>query len=271
MTHASDEHSPNTSAHAEFSDVPSSAQPVEPVEFEGFAEYVEPVESAEHEEPASRSSRLGATLGTDFDAWQALGGTRGLIESNVPALIFVVTYIATRDMKISVIAPLIFSVFAVVVRLIQRIDPVPALGGVGMVAVSAGFAYFSGRSEAYFLPGILTNSAYAIIVGISLIAKYPALGFVMGMLRGDLSHWRTSSHPVALATRATYQKITWIWFAMFALRAIIQIPLYRGGYTASLSVIKIVCGPVLFCAVLWATWLLVRRLPPVKDYLRVQP
>ena len=210
---------------------------------------------------------LRAVLGEEFDAWKAIGGVRGVIEANVPALVFVIIYLATRNIPLAVLVPLGLAIVAILVRLIQRIDVMPALGGLFVVGISAFFAWRSGRADTYFLPGFLTNAAYAVGVTISLLIRRPIMGYVIGMLRGDIAAWRSATHSAARLTYRRYTRITWLWLAMFAGRVVVQLPFFISGNTAALGVIKIIAGPVLFCLILWATWLLVRSLPPASTYL----
>ena len=49
---------------------------------------------------------LGAALAADFDPWAAVGGVRGLVETTVPGIIFLVVYTVTKDVGLSVVAPL---------------------------------------------------------------------------------------------------------------------------------------------------------------------
>ena len=42
---------------------------------------------------------LGAALAADFDPWAAVGGVRGLVETTVPGIIFLVVYTAKWDAR----------------------------------------------------------------------------------------------------------------------------------------------------------------------------
>ena len=79
------------------------------------------------------NSGLRSVLATDFDVWQALGGVRGLVETGAPGLIFVAVYVVTGELIPSIVAPLIVSFVAIVARLVQRIDVMPAVGGPPML------------------------------------------------------------------------------------------------------------------------------------------
>ena len=60
---------------------------------------------------------LGAALAADFDPWAAVGGVRGLVETTVPGIIFLVVYTVTKDVGLSVVAPLGVALGCLAVRL----------------------------------------------------------------------------------------------------------------------------------------------------------
>lgn len=74
------------------------------------------------------STGLRSVLATDFNVWQAIGGVRGLTETALPSLIFIVAFVSTENLLVAVLAPLGIAALAIVVRLVQRIDVMPALG-----------------------------------------------------------------------------------------------------------------------------------------------
>ncbi|MDO4888781.1 MAG: DUF3159 domain-containing protein [Actinomycetaceae bacterium] len=209
---------------------------------------------------------LAAVLAAEFDPWAAVGGVRGLIETTVPGVIFLIAYLITENVAVSVTAPLVAATVILLVRLVQRLDVMPALGAFGGVAVSAFWAMRTGQAENYFQIGILTNAAYFLGLIVSLALRWPALGLIIGFLRGDPTGWRSgpaSHEPEAQLARRRYTLITWIWTALFALRLALQVPLYYAGATEALAVVRLILGPFAFILVAWFTWLLVRGLPPI--------
>lgn len=209
------------------------------------------------------SSGLNSILAENFDVWQAIGGVRGMIETTAPSLIFIITFLATDDLIPSIIAPVVVSFLSICVRLVQRIDIVPALGGVLGVIVSGVWAWKSGQASDYFMLGILINVAYFVGLLVSILVRWPALGLFIGFMRGDISSWRKD--PAKEATRHRYTLITWLWVGLFAFRLVVQIPLYVVDSTTFLGIAKILMGPLLFALVAWLSWMMVRNLPPVEQ------
>src|SRR5690606_37899332 len=61
--------------------------------------------------------------------WQALGGVRGLLESILPGLAFLILYAVTKDTWLSVIPPVGIAAVFLAIRAVQRQSPLGALGG----------------------------------------------------------------------------------------------------------------------------------------------
>ena len=211
---------------------------------------------------AKDGTGLRAVLASDFNVWQAVGGVRGLTETALPSLIFIAVLVATGQLLASVLAPLAVAAIAIIVRLAQRIDVVPALGGVLGVAVSAIWAWRSGEASNYFAMGLYTNGAYLAGMLVSLAVGWPALGLLIGFTRGDAAGWRTD--PAQRAAKRAYTRITWIWVCLFAFRILVQLPLFLSDATTLLGIARILMGPLLFALTAWLTWLIVRTLPPVE-------
>ena len=116
---------------------------------------------------------LRAVAGEDFSFADAVGGTRGLVESSVPGLVFVVVYVATRALVPSLVASLAVAVAAGVVRLVQRTPITQALSGVIGVVVGVAWALWTGRAQDYFAGGLLANVGYLVAMVVSVAVRWP--------------------------------------------------------------------------------------------------
>ena len=190
---------------------------------------------------------------------EAVGGVRGILETLLPAVLYLVTFILTQDARLSVIAPALLAVFAVVWRLVSKDTLVTALSGVIGVAVCVATTLFTGRGEDYFLPGFWINGAWSLALVASLIAGWPILGFLVGALHGDLTGWRTQPAMKKAATVASL-----LWLVMFAVRLAVQLPLYFAENVTALGVARLVMGTPLFALVVLCTWLLFRNIPAAE-------
>ncbi|MDN6623074.1 MAG: DUF3159 domain-containing protein, partial [Bifidobacterium crudilactis] len=56
----------------------------------------------------------------DFSVMEAIGGVRGVVESLLPGLVFVIGFVVTRNLGLTVAVSATLAVLALVVRLLQR-------------------------------------------------------------------------------------------------------------------------------------------------------
>jgi hypothetical protein len=188
----------------------------------------------------------GALLG-------AIGGVRGIVESLLPGFLFVLVFAITGETLPSVLIPAGLAVVFVVVRLITRTPVVPALVGLIGIALSAGLAIYNNDAKENFVLGFWLNGGYVLALLISLAVRWPVIGIVVGLLRGEGTAWRSDKAKFRVAVVATV-----LWICMFGGRLLVQLPLYYADQTQLLGGAKLIMGLPLYAAVLWVTWLLVR-------------
>lgn len=220
---------------------------------------------------AIRSSKLGhldpGAKPTADALLGAMGGPRGLIESLLPGILFLVLYATTKDVLLSVLVPLAVSVGFVLWRVLQKGQPVLAFAGLIGVGISAAVALFTGQGEDNFLWGFIVNTVVVLVLVISMLARRPLVGIIAGALTATPYAWRTDRAKRAVAWRATI-----LWLIVIGARLAIQVPMYlaadRGvaGAVELLAATKLAMGVPLYLAALWVTWLMVRTvLDPAAD------
>jgi hypothetical protein len=183
----------------------------------------------------------------------AIGGVRGLVESILPGFAFLIIFTLTQSILPSVLIPVAIGIVFVIIRAVQR-GPVPqAVAGLLGIAISAFLAIISGRAVDNFLPGIVINAISIAVLLATLIARWPLIGLIVGLITGEGGAWRDDR-----AKRRVLTLTTWLWVALFALRLVIEVPLYLANEAAVLGGIKLITGVPLYAAMLWVTWLLVR-------------
>ena len=187
---------------------------------------------------------------------RAIGGWRGIIDSGVPTAVFVVAYLVTgQNLGWSVGAAVAAGLLIMIWRLVRREPLQQVLAGFAGVLVSALVAKWTGRPEAYFLPGFLQNLAYGLAFLVSIIIGWPLLGVILGYFTGDGTTWRQDK-PL----RRIYAAASWIWVALFFGRLVVQVPLYLLGAVGALGVVKILMGIPLYIAAAYFTY---RLLGPI--------
>ncbi|EAR23739.1 hypothetical protein A20C1_03603 [marine actinobacterium PHSC20C1] len=183
----------------------------------------------------------------------AMGGVRGLIESILPGLSFLVIFTITQQLVISVIVPVIVAVGFVLVRLITRTPVSSALVGVLGVGLSAGLALITGRAEDNFVLGFIINAVFLTAIIVSVIVRRPLVGVIASLLVNSAGDWRADKAKYRVALIATF-----VWAGLFAVRLGVELPLYFAEATQALAAMKLLLGVPLYAGVLWVTWLLMR-------------
>ncbi len=205
---------------------------------------------------AAGEDRRGVRMlaGADFSLADAVGGWRGTIESIAPGLVFVVVFVSTRLITPAVVASLAVALVAVVARLVGRTPLTQALGGAFGVVIGVVWAWRTGEAQNYYVWGLVTNVAFALGVLVSILVRWPVVGLVVGAMRGTGTAWRADPAHVR-----RYVTASWLWFALFAVRLAVQVPLYLQAEVGWLGTARLVMGVPLWALTLWATWALVRE------------
>jgi len=193
----------------------------------------------------------------------AMGGKKGLIDSGLPALVFLLVFNFTKDVQRSSYAALALSLILTVLRLARRETIQHAISGVIGVAICAWLSNRSGKAEDFYLPGLWTNAIYGTVYVISIVARWPIIGVIIGPLLEENFRWRKDPERTKV-----YIKATWLWVAMFVIRLIVQYPLYLAGNVNALGTARLIMGYPLFIATAWATWIVIKNGPKLREDLR---
>lgn len=258
-------------AAPEPAETPAPVPTSEPV---ATSEPVEQVEPAGTTTPSRRARRSGglaqAAAPQEFSLAQAVGGVRGAAETLVPGLLFVVVYTIGRDLRLALLLAVGAAVLAILARVVTRSGPSQAISGAVGVAICAGFALVSGDARNFYLPGFLTNVGYGLVCALSTLSlprftvagrvlqgPYPVIGLLLGPLTGEGLAWRRSPERLR-----AYRQVTLLWAGFFALRLLVQVPLYLADLVGALGAARLVMGVPAFALMVWLTWLRLRAVPP---------
>lgn len=193
----------------------------------------------------------------------AMGGTKGLLDSGLPALIFLVIFNLTKDVQQAAYGALALSLVLTIVRLAKRETIQHAISGVIGVAICAWLSNRTGKAEDFYLPGLWTNAIYGSVYLVSIVARWPIIGVIIGPLLEENFRWRKDSERTKV-----YAKATWLWVGMFVIRLIVQYPLYISGNVNALGTARLIMGYPLFIATAWATWIVIKNGPKLREDLR---
>lgn len=185
---------------------------------------------------------------------EGMGGKLGIAETIIPSVLFGTSFALTGQAIISVGLAGGTSALFILYRLVTRRSASSALIG----AIAVGFAAWlalrdGGQAVDYFVPGFITNAVYAVVLTISVLVRWPVIGVLVEILRGNSSSWRKDRKKLTV-----YSLVTGMWIGFFTLRLAIQVPLYLAENAALLATARVAMGPPLYALVILASWLILR-------------
>jgi hypothetical protein len=220
-----------------------------------------PAESGEEELP-SMSEQIA----------EQLGGVRGLIESSLPVLAFVVLNVVLGSAVLDLekrtalywaIGGSVFSALAIGGFRMARKQPVRhAVNGLFGIALGAYFAWRSGDAKNFYLPGILITFGQAGLLLISVVVRKPLIGYAWGVM-ANKGHqdWFGNARLFR-----TFQWLTLVWVASLSLRAGIQYYLWSLGEANALGVVRILISwPIYAATFAYTAWAIHRVTTSQKE------
>jgi Protein of unknown function (DUF3159) len=192
----------------------------------------------------------------------AFGGTKGLVDSGIPSIIFLVAFNVTHHLHSALFASIATSAVLTIIRLIKRDTLQHALSGLVGVLICAWFANRTGNPSDIYIPKLLTNLGYGSLYLIGNLAGWPILGLMLGPILGENLQWR--KHP---ERKRAYLRASWLWVVMFFTRIAVQYPIYRSGNLNLLGSVNLAMGYPLFIATAYGSWLVLKNAPKITTEL----
>ena len=190
---------------------------------------------------------------------KALGGKRGMLEGAIPTLGFTVTWIISHHLQLSLVLSGSLAVLLLLIRIAQRSTVQFVINSMVGIAIAAVFALRSGRAEDAFLPGLIYNAVYAVVLSGSALLRWPLVGFMIGGVTGEPTAWHQDRRLVALCSR-----LTWLLAAPCVLRVLVQYPLWATHHAGWLGAAKLAMGwPLQLAALAAMVWVLNRDSTPI--------
>ena len=185
---------------------------------------------------------------------EGMGGKLGITETILPSVLFGTSFALTGQAIIAVSLAGGTSALFILYRFITRKSASSALIG----AIAVGFAAWlalreGGEAVDYFVPGFITNAVYGSVLLISILVRWPIIGVLVEILRGNGSNWRKDRKKLTV-----YSLVTAMWVGFFSLRLAVQVPLYLAGSAELLATARVAMGPPLYALVILVTWLILR-------------
>lgn len=191
----------------------------------------------------------------------AFGGKKGLIDSGIPSVIFLLVFNVRDDLQEALFASVAVSIVLTIIRLIARDTVQHAFSGLIGALICAWFANRTGNPSDVFVPKLLTNLGYGTVYLIANLAGWPILGLMLGPILGENLLWRNDP-----ARKKAYMRASWIWVAMFFTRLAVQYPIYKSGNVNLLGTVNLAMGYPLFIATAYASWMILKSVPITKHH-----
>ena len=175
---------------------------------------------------------------------EALGGKRGLVDSGLPAIVFVlvnsvVDAFTSREVALNsaIAASVATGLVIVALRLVRKETLQQAVSGFFGLAIAVFFAKRSGEARAFFLPGIVINIGYGVVFLASAVLGRPVVGYLYAAIDGMASTWREDN-----VLRRAFALASVGWALVFASRAVVQGVLYAMDRPGLLAASKLLMG-----------------------------
>ena len=189
----------------------------------------------------------------------AFGGKKGLIDSGIPSVIFLLVFNISDELQTALIASVAVSAILTIIRLAMRETIQHAISGLIGTLICAWFANRTGNASDLYVPKLLTNLGYGSVYLIANLAGWPILGLLLGPILGENLQWRKDE----VRARA-YKRASWLWVAMFFTRIAVQYPIYRSGNVNLLGTVNLAMGYPLFLATAYGSWMILKSVPTTK-------
>jgi hypothetical protein len=186
---------------------------------------------------------------------EQIGGWRGITESAVPVVAFVLANVVT-DLRPAILVAVGVALAIAVVRLRQRRPVRYAVNGLVGVAVGAVIAWNTGEAKDFHLPAILYSLGYAGALLGSVALRQPLVGWIWSVVAaGGRSDWREDPRLLR-----AFGWLTVAWAAVYLLKAGVLGGLHLADQATALGIARVALGYPPYALLLAGTIWVARRL-----------
>jgi hypothetical protein len=188
-----------------------------------------------------------------LEEFRSVLGKVGLLDTILPPLLFLALN-SFLGFQAAVGGALALAILIAVLRLSRKQSLLYSLAGIGSVGLAIALAWFLGRSEGYFLPGIVNGGITVALALVSLLIRKPMVAWTSFIARRWPLDWYW--HP---RVRPAYSEVTIAWTLFFAARLTWQVILFQGQNVSRLAFVNLLLGwPALIILLvfsyLYGTW-----------------
>jgi len=206
-----------------------------------------------------------------LDEFRTVAGKVGLLDTILPPILFLLLN-GFAGFTAAMIGALGLAVLIAVLRLRRGQSLLYALAGMGSVGLAIALAILLGRSEGYFIPGIVNGGLTIALALVSLIIRKPMVAWTSYLARRWPLDWYWHAR-----VRPAYTEVTLAWIVFFALRLFWQVTLFQGNNVSQLAIVNTLTGwpatiVLLIVSYLYGTWrLALLQGPSVEEFANHSP
>ncbi|MFN8383087.1 MAG: DUF3159 domain-containing protein [Anaerolineales bacterium] len=194
-------------------------------------------------------------------------GRNSFLDAVLPPIIFLLVN-GLVGFQAAMWSALITATVIAMARIIHKQSVLYALAGIGSVGIAICVAWFLGKSEGFFLPGLISGSMTLLLTIVSLAIRRPMVAWTSFIARRWPLDWYW--HP---QVRPAYSEVTFAWMLFFGARLLLQFSLFQNERVNVLAFTNFITGwpatiLLLVFSYLYGTWRLVKLSGPSVDEFR---
>lgn len=194
----------------------------------------------------------------------SIGGWTGTVITAIPPIVFVVVN-ATAGLRAAIYCAVGAGVVLAVYRMTRRQSVQQAVTGLVGVVIAALIAARTGQARGYFLLGIWSSFVYGAVFAGSMLVRRPLVGALWEFLEPSPGADELPWYRRPPLLRA-YIWATAVATAVFLMRGIVQLTLYRHNATGWLAFARVAMGyPLWILAVGFGYWVVRRARAPLAQ------
>ena len=171
-----------------------------------------------------------------LEEFRSVTGKVGLLDTILPPILFLLLN-GLAGFTAAMIGALGLSIVIAALRLRRDQSLLYALAGLGSVGLAIAFALLLGRSEGFFLPGIVNGGLTVALALVSLLIRKPMVAWTSYLARRWPLDWYWHEK-----VRPAYTEVTVAWLAYFALKLFWQVSLFQGREIDELALVNTLTG-----------------------------
>ena len=194
-------------------------------------------------------------------------GRNSFLDAILPPILFLLVN-GLVGFQAAMWSALLLSVIIAAARIIRKQPLLYALAGVGSVGIAIGIAWFLGKLEGFFLPGLISGSMTLLLTVVSLVIRRPMVAWTSYIARRWPLDWYWHEK-----VRPAYSEVTFAWAIFFAARLFLQFSLFQNENVNSLAMTNFITGwpatiLLLVFSYLYGTWRLAKLSGPSVEEFR---